>query len=254
MLSRLFGTRRRHQEGAAPEVPSGSRIYAIGDVHGRAELLRHLHHLVHEDAYRHQAPRNVVVYLGDYIDRGDESRGVIDLLLGEPLPGFEHVHLKGNHEASLLQFLDDLAIGPSWMLYGGAATLYSYGVRPPEPMTDTGELMRAQRELAARLPDAHRAFLGALPLVHVEGDYLFVHAGIRPGVPLDRQTPEDLMWIREEFLESDADYGKIVVHGHTITEEPEVRRNRIGIDTGAFASGRLTCLALAGTDWSFLQT
>ena len=254
MITRLFSGRRAAPEGVAPEAPADTRIYAVGDVHGCAGLLRDLHQLIHEDAYRHQAPRNLTVYLGDYIDRGEESRSVLDLLLAEPLPGFEHVHLRGNHEETMLRFLEDVSVGPSWLLYGGAQTLWSYGVRPPVPIGDMGELRRAQRELAERLPRDHLAFLHALPLQHAEGDYLFVHAGVRPGVPLDRQEVNDLLWIRDEFLDSDAEFGKIVVHGHTIAPQPDVRRNRIGVDTGAFASGRLTCLVLEGTDWSFIQT
>lgn len=253
MIRRLLAPRRR-RDVSIPEAPPDSRIYAVGDVHGCVELLRDLHQIIHRDAYRRQAARNAVVYLGDYIDRGGESRAVIDLLLKEPLPGFERVHLKGNHEDSLLRFLDDATVGPAWMLYGGGATLSSYGVRPPERLDDPDDLLRAQRQLAGKLPREHLLFLQRQPLTHVEGDYLFVHAGVRPGIPLDRQSPEDLLWIRDEFLMSAAEFGKIIVHGHSIAEEPEVRRNRIGVDTGAFASGRLTCLVLEGTDWSFLQT
>jgi serine/threonine protein phosphatase 1 len=253
MITRLFG-RGRPAEGVAPQVPPGSRIYAVGDIHGRADLLRHLHQLIHEDAYGRQAPRNVVVYLGDYIDRGKASAEVIDLLIDEPLPSFEAVHLKGNHEDSLLRFLDDTSVGAAWFSYGGDATLESYGVRPVAPAAPHQELLRAQRELALRLPERHRRFLAALTLAHEEGDYLFVHAGIRPGLPLRAQNPADLLWIRDEFLSSSADFGKIIVHGHSISARPDVQRNRIGIDTGAFASNVLTCLILEGSDWSFLQT
>jgi serine/threonine protein phosphatase 1 len=256
MITRLLGRSRLQpqQEAVAPEVPPGSRIYAFGDIHGRVDLLHELHAIVHHDAWRRQAPRNVAVYLGDYIDRGDASPAVIDLLLDEPLPGFETVTLKGNHEESMLRFLDDRSVGPAWLLYGGRETLASYGVRPPFSGNDERELERAQRELRVRLPERHRRFLARLRLTHEEGDYLFAHAGVRPGVPLDQQQEQDLLWIRDEFLFSDAEFGKIVVHGHTISERPDVQRNRIGIDTGAFASGRLTCLVLEGTDWSFLQT
>jgi serine/threonine protein phosphatase 1 len=253
MIAR-FLARNRRQEAVAPEVPPGSRVYAVGDIHGRLDLLRQLHQLIHEDAYRHQAPRNVVVYVGDYIDRGPDSAGVIDFLLDEPLPAFESVHLKGNHEDTLLRFLEDTGVGPSWFFYGGAETLLGYRVKPPNPASKKEELIRAQRELRTHLPERHRRFLAQLKLTHEEGDFLFTHAGVRPGVPLERQEEQDLLWIRDEFLMSDAEFGKIVVHGHTITSRPDVQRNRIGIDTGAFASGKLTCLVLEGTDWSFLQT
>jgi serine/threonine protein phosphatase 1 len=250
MLGKLFG---RRVETVTPRVPAGTRVYAVGDIHGRVDLLREINQLIHEDGYAHQAPRNLVVYLGDYIDRGPHSSEVIDLLLDKPLPGFERVHLAGNHEDSLLRFLHDAAIGPAWLDYGGAATCHSYGVRPPDPAS-ARDLLRAQAELREKLPERHRAFMRGLAATHTEGDYFFVHAGVRPGVPLAAQSPEDLLWIRREFLDSNAEFGKIVVHGHSITELPEVRRNRIGIDTGAFASGHLTCLVLADEAWSFLQT
>ncbi|HYM01590.1 MAG TPA: metallophosphoesterase family protein [Stellaceae bacterium] len=238
----------------APRVQAGTRLYAIGDIHGRADLLKALHSLICEDAGRHHATRNVVVYLGDYVDRGPQSRDVVDLLLDEPLPNFEAVHLKGNHEDSMLRFLAKPSVGPAWISYGGAATLISYDVSPPETTASPAELARAQAELARRLPERHRKFLGSLPLTHTEGDYFFVHAGVRPGVAIDQQAEQDLLWIRSEFLSSDKDFGKVVVHGHSITERPDVQRNRIGIDTGAFASDTLTCLVLEDTDCSFLQT
>lgn len=250
MLGKLLG-QRRHVQIVSPRVPPGSRVYAVGDIHGRVDLLRAINQLIHEDAYEKQAPRNLVVYLGDFIDRGDHSRDVIDCLLDEPIPGFEIVHLLGNHEESMLHFLADAAIGPAWMSYGGVATLRSYGVRPPNSDRD---LLRAQSELRSRVPTRHLEFLRELKLSHCEEDYLFVHAGLRPGLPMEEQTAADILWIRDEFLTSEADFGKIVVHGHTITEAPDVRRNRIGIDTGAFASGILTCLVLADEQWSFLQT
>jgi serine/threonine protein phosphatase 1 len=250
MLEKLFG---RKVEAVAPRVPKGTRVYAVGDIHGRADLLAEINQLIHEDAYEHQAPRNVVVYLGDYVDRGPQSDAVIDLLLDRPLPAFVRVHLVGNHEDSLLRFLTDAQIGPAWLEYGGAATCHSYRVKPPDP-TSPRDLMRAQEELRQKLPERHLRFLRTLAVSHEEGDYFFAHAGVRPGVPLHAQSSEDLLWIRREFLDSTAEFGKIVVHGHTITDLPEVRRNRIGIDTGAFASGKLTCLVLVDDSWSFIQT
>ncbi|MBV8653616.1 MAG: serine/threonine protein phosphatase [Alphaproteobacteria bacterium] len=250
MFAKLLG-KVTAQKRALPAVAPDTRVYAVGDIHGRVDLLRGMNQLIHEDAYAKQAPRNVVVYLGDYIDRGETSRQVIDCLLDEPLPGFEIVHLRGNHEDSLVQFLGDLLVGPPWIAYGGAATLRSYGVKPP---TSDRDLVRVQGELREVLPPSHLEFMRGLTLSHVEGDYYFTHAGVRPGVSLDEQAAHDLLWIRDEFLSSNADFGKIIVHGHTITDAPEVKRNRIGIDTGAFASGTLTCLMLQGEEWSFLQT
>ena len=250
MLGRILGKMTTRQR-ALPTVPEGTRVYAVGDIHGRVDLLSRLKQFVHEDAYARQAPRNVIVYVGDYIDRGENSAQVIDCLLDEPLPGFESIHLLGNHEESLVQFLGDIQVGPAWLAYGGSATLMSYGVALPQSDRD---LVRVQGELRAALPARHLDFMRALKLTHVEGDYFFTHAGVRPGVALTAQEPQDLLWIRDVFLSSTADFGKIVVHGHSITDAPDVRRNRIGIDTGAFASGKLTCLVLQGQDLAFLQT
>jgi serine/threonine protein phosphatase 1 len=253
MIGRIRSLRGR-ADTAAPAAPDGTRLYAIGDIHGRVDLLRTLKDLVHEDAYRRQAPRSVVIYLGDYVDRGAESRAVIELLLNEPLPGFESHFLKGNHEDIMLRFLTDISVGPSWLSFGGMDTLRSYGIDPPRPDAPAAELQRAQRALAEFLPRDHLDFLRRLEISHEEGDYLFVHAGVKPGVPLDEQREEDLLWIRDEFLSSEASFGRIVVHGHTIRRDPDVRRNRIGIDTGAFKSDRLTALVAEGTEWFFLQT
>jgi serine/threonine protein phosphatase 1 len=253
MFSRLFSRTAAPSEPVCAHVPAGSRIYAIGDIHGRLDLLERLRMVIVEDASWHPVERKVVVYLGDYVDRGPDSRGVIDLLTREPLPGFESVFLKGNHEDRLLEFLVDPAVAPGWMAYGGDAALYSYGVRPPDTRK-VKEILAARRAFIAALPPEHLDFLRALRLVHIEGDYAFVHAGFREGVPIEFQTPEDMMWIRNEFLLSEADFGKIAVHGHTITDRPEIRSNRIGIDTGAFATGTLTCLVLEGTERRFLAT
>jgi serine/threonine protein phosphatase 1 len=238
-----------------PRAPTGTRVYAIGDIHGRLDLLRELHRQILDDAARHPATRRVLVHLGDYVDRGHESAGVIDELLDHPLPGFEIVNLLGNHEDSMMRFLDDLSVGPAWLYYGGIATLASYEIEARgQPWRDERELRRLQVELRQRLPERHLRFMQSLPLHHGEGDYLFVHAGLRPGIPLARQAREDLLWIRDEFLFSPLDHGKIVVHGHTITDMPELQSNRIGIDTGAFATGRLTCLVLDGEARAFLAT
>jgi serine/threonine protein phosphatase 1 len=241
---------RRRQRTENPSVPGGTRVYAVGDIHGRADLLREIHRLIREDYNRAPVVRPVVVYLGDYIDRGLESRQVVDILLDEPLTGFERVHLRGNHEDFMLRFLDDAAIGPNWMLNGGIATVYSYAGAE----NDLNDVAGVQAKLRAALPDRHLEFFRTLSLSYTEGDYLFVHAGIRPNVSLEKQDPLDLMWIREEFLTSSADHPKVIVHGHSINFTPEVRANRIGIDTGAYATGTLTCLMLQGTRRDFLHT
>jgi serine/threonine protein phosphatase 1 len=251
MFAKLFTARAPKAKAVLPRVPDGTRAYAIGDIHGRLDLLVEIERRIADDAAASPAARHALVYLGDYVDRGNQSREVVDRLIDLPLPGFERVLLLGNHEESMLQFLVDVQIGPAWLAYGGAATLLSYGIRPPDSDRD---FVRVQEELRAKLPERHLAFLRGLKLRHVEGDYYFVHAGVRPGIPLDDQRPEDLLWIRDEFLLSPRDFGKIIVHGHTITKTPDIKRNRIGIDTGAFASGTLTSLVLQGDAWSFLQT
>jgi serine/threonine protein phosphatase 1 len=252
----MFSFRRRPSATLPdrPTVPDGTIVYAIGDVHGRADLLGALQDQIAADARASDAGRRVAVYLGDYVDRGPASRGVIDRLLDRPLPGFESVHLMGNHEAFLLQFLETVAAGPGWMMNGGRATLASYGVAPPARITDPEDLAKAQAALRAALPDDHRDFLQSLSLLHVEGDYAFVHAGVRPGVPLEEQAPSDLLWIREPFLDWSEPFERVVVHGHTIVEAPDIRPNRIGIDTGAFASGVLTSLVLEADRRWLLRT
>jgi serine/threonine protein phosphatase 1 len=229
-------------------------VYAIGDIHGRLDLLRTLEELIRDDAAAAPETRKVVVYLGDYVDRGPDSRGVIEHLLAEPLAGFERVHLIGNHESMMLDFLRDVAMGPGWLWNGGDATLESYAVAAPMGWSDRDQLEAARRGLAAALSADHRAFLDRLARSHREGDYLFVHAGIRPGVGLDDQDPNDLIWIREPFLDSTAEHGVVVVHGHSIAQEPQYRDNRIGIDTGAYGTGRLTSLVLAGDQVRVIQT
>ena len=233
-----------------PSVPDGTCVYAVGDIHGRHDLLCDLQRRIARDAAGRDARRRVVVYLGDYVDRGPDSRAVIETLATAPLPGFESVHLRGNHETLLLDFLDDVAVAPLWFLNGGDCTLESYGV----PVGRGDSLDDLQAAFRAALPPAHKAFLDGLALNHVEGGYAFVHAGIRPGVPLAAQAEEDLIWIRDEFLDATADHGHVVVHGHSIALQPDVRSNRIGIDTGAFMSGTLTALVLDGAAHDFLQT
>lgn len=233
-------------------VPPGTRVYAIGDIHGRLDLLSRLHQMILDDARASKAGDRILIYLGDYVDRGPDSAGVIELLSQEALPGFTAIHLKGNHEDFLLRFLDDTSSGTAWFANGGVETLRSYGVELEHADRDTPS--RLLDKLSRRLPARHLDFLRALSLHHCIGDYLFVHAGIRPGLAMELQSATDMLWIRGEFLNSTVEHGKVVVHGHTIADLPEVRDNRIGIDTGAFFSDRLTCLVLDGADRRFLHT
>lgn len=226
------------------------RIYAIGDIHGRLDLLERAIEAIHRDI-DDRGPAALTVTLGDYIDRGPDSSGVIERLAANPFPT-HYVALKGNHEDLLEKFLIEPDVAGHWRHLGCIETLHSYRV----PVAD---LMRgrhydaAAKALAEALPPAHRTFLDNLRTSHAAGRYFFCHAGVRPGIPLAQQSDDDLMWIRDEFLSSTQDFGSMVVHGHTPVAEPEVRVNRINIDTGAFATGRLTCIALDGNGHRFLK-
>ena len=258
LLARSHGpsSERPLIDGRPPRLPDGVRIYAVGDIHGRHDLLRRIELAVAEDLARsRRLLRPVVVYLGDYVDRGIASRQVLDhLIRNEILEGIPRVLLRGNHDLWFRLFLEGEAVGESWLQFGGDATLLSYGI-PLDPKLAPGQrLAKALERLMARVPPGHLTLLDRLETAFGLGDYFFCHAGIRPGVPLEQQREEDLYWIREPFLSWTGDNGKIVVHGHTIGEEPQLRRNRIGIDTGAYATGVLTCLVLEGTDIRFLST
>ena len=218
-----------------------ARLYVIGDIHGRLDLLDRAAVAIHRDVAAHGGAA-LTVTLGDYIDRGPASRGVLDRLIANPFPT-PYVALKGNHEALLESFLADPAVGEHWCRLGCLETLHSYGV-PVSGLMMGKNYEEAADRLRGALPAAHVSFLQSLKTSLSHGKYFLCHAGVRPGVPLGRQSDDDLLWIRGEFLNSTMNFGKIVVHGHTPVEEPEVLPNRINIDTGAFATGRLTCVVL----------
>lgn len=233
-------------------VPEGLCVYAIGDMHGRADLFDILVEKIRADAARRACRRRILVCLGDYVDRGPESRGLIARLAAGPPEGFELRCLKGNHEAVMLAFLEDPEVFGHWIALGGDATLKSYGI---DIVRDAGGGGggRIRAALCAALPESHVRFLQELELWTRIGNYLFVHAGLRPGLPPQRQSEDDLIWIREPFLNYDGDFGGVVVvHGHTPRHDPEVSHNRINIDTGAFMTGRLTCLVLESDRRDFL--
>jgi serine/threonine protein phosphatase 1 len=233
-----------------PTFEETHRIYAVGDVHGRADLLDALLDQIVHDASSMSGTRSLV-FVGDYIDRGPDSRGVIERLL-HPLAGFETHYLRGNHDQAMLDFLEEPSSYRTWRRFGADDTLLSYNVEPPS--NDGAAAALARDDLADNLPPSHLRFLQTLqPFVQI-GAYYFVHAGVRPGLPLDDQSLEDMMWIREEFLNSEEDFGKVIVHGHTPGDRPVCRFNRIGIDTGAFATGCLTAVVLDGTGARFLST
>jgi serine/threonine protein phosphatase 1 len=253
MLRRLFGGRAAVRPG---RIPAGHAVYAIGDIHGRLDLLDDLLVRISEDAkgYRADQQRDVV-FLGDYIDRGSESRGVVERLLADPLSGFSKVYLMGNHEEAMLAFLDGQSDGLDWLSFGGLETLLSYGVPLRSMPRSEDAVLSLRQSLVEAVPRRHVDFFRSCILHHDAGDYVFVHAGVRPGIALEGQNPTDLLWIRDDFLRSKVPLpGRIVVHGHTICDLPQNREHRINIDTGAFVSGRLTCLVLRGTERRFLST
>jgi serine/threonine protein phosphatase 1 len=227
-----------------PRLPDGIRIYAVGDIHGRADLLENVFRRVDADLAKNPTLQAVEVFLGDYVDRGPNSRQVLDLLVSRGNTR-KTVFLKGNHESFFLDFLEDPTVLENWQYLGGLETLMSYGVRP-SANAGAAEQARLAAELERELPESHRRFLSDLKLSFTCGDFFFVHAGVRPGVRLEKQRERDLLWIREDFLLYEEDFGKIVVHGHTPVVKPDVRPNRINIDTGAFATGHLTCLKIEG--------
>ncbi|WP_051630552.1 metallophosphoesterase family protein [Afifella pfennigii] len=241
------------EKRSAFAVPQGVRVYAFGDIHGRFDLLRPLYEAVEADLAARPVGRSVEIFLGDYVDRGPASRQVLEFLAaGEPVCD-ERLCLKGNHEAMFLQVLEEPELLPYWMSQGGAATILSFGVATPrDARRET--LLACRDALTEAIGPGLRAFVENLSLMERIGDYLFVHAGIDPARPLTAQREEDLVWIREPFLSSEADFGVCVVHGHTPVRQVEARANRIDIDTGAFATDILSCLVLEGRSRRLLAT
>lgn len=247
---RFDGSKRTAEVPAS--LPSGVRIYAIGDLHGRADLLQAMLEEVALDQDLRPVERSIILFLGDYVDRGPSSKEVLDILL-ECAKRNESVFLKGNHEAFLLRFLEEPAILAEWRLHGGLNTLISYGL-DVSFSPDEHEYVRLSQELAHQTPANHLAFLNGLRLSFQCGDFLFVHAGVRPGGNIEDQAERDLLWIREEFLDYTGSFGAFVVHGHTPVRHPEIRSNRLNIDTGAFATGRLSCAVIEASTIKLLTT
>lgn len=229
--------------------------YAIGDIHGRSDLLAQL--LVELEARAQAEQRQggppILVFLGDYVDRGPDSAGVIDMLLHRRPAGYERHYLRGNHEQSMLAFIDDPLANKAWLLQGGAETMLSYGIRPPSPLgAGDQDWIGVAQLLMAKLPDDHYDFLFGLERYIAFGDYAFVHAGVDASRPLHEQTDDALYWSRKAFLASKKPFSHRIVHGHTPVDEPYLDHRRVAVDTGAYASGRLTAARFEGADVSFI--
>jgi serine/threonine protein phosphatase 1 len=253
-------------------LPDGVRFYAVGDIHGRLDLLEELLGSIEQDDKRRVPARTTLIFLGDYVDRGPDSKGVVDrliaarqrrnLLARDQIPvsasPFRYLFLKGNHEHLLLTFLEDPAAGRSWLRYGGNTTLLSYGVDEAlvaqAATQDEASLTEAARVFRELLPDSHLEFYRALELSYRVGDYMFVHAGVNPSLPLHRQREEDMLWIRDKFLYWPHNLGSVIVHGHSPEITPADLPNRIGIDTYAVQTNRLTAAGLEGIQRWFLST
>ena len=247
----MFGSSRKKR--LVSRAPKGRRAYAVGDIHGRLDLLDRLLADIERDISSRAAADNYVVFLGDLIDRGPHSRQVVERLRTLGSKSFTPVFLLGNHEEILLRLIaGEPGLLASWLRFGGAECARSYGVDPRQiahlPETEAIDHIRAA------IPAGHVEFLGTFVDTFRFGDYLFVHAGIRPGVDLSGQSQRDLRWIRADFLDSQADHGFVVVHGHTIATDIVELSNRIGIDTGAYATGVLTAVGIEGRDRWYLST
>jgi diadenosine tetraphosphatase ApaH/serine/threonine PP2A family protein phosphatase len=248
MLLDLTSRRDRGPAGAP-----GYRAYVVGDVHGRLDLLEEILAKIHADLQHHPSRKTLLVFVGDLIDRGPSSAQVIERLRTYRREGIRTIFLLGNHEEVLLRILNgDAQLITKWRWFGGSESLESYGVDPTKfahlSDADALELVRQA------IPETHRQFLESFVDSCRFGDYLFVHAGIRPGVELEQQQQSDLRWIRDPFLDDESDHGFMVVHGHTITSQVEERTNRIGIDTGAYRTGVLTALAIQGGERWLIAT
>ena len=229
---------------APASLPAGRRVYAVGDIHGCADQLAALHALIEQDLAARPIQSPLLLHIGDYVDRGPDTRGVLARLAStRPISSVPTVNLIGNHENTMLEALSgERAAATDWLFAGGRPTLESYAVDPDG----------SRDEWRDQLPPEHVAFLRGLDLMHREGGYVFVHAGVRPGIALDKQARDDLLRMRQPFLYSEADFGAVVVHGHTPVKQPVIRHNRIAIDTGAVFGGKLTCLVLESDTLGFL--
>lgn len=239
-----------------PTIREGSCVYTVGDIHGRLDLLKNIHEKIIKNSNKYTSHKKKVIYLGDYIDRGKNSKGVIDELLINPLKkeNFEITYLCGNHEFFMMKFIQNPYLADSWLYWGGEQTLKSYGVDVYNNEYSRIPLKLIQQNFIKKMPKDHAKFFNKLKLMEIVDDYVFVHAGLRPNVTLNKQNSNDLLNIREEFYKSNYIFEKTVVFGHTIFKKPFIGNGKIGIDTGAFSSNILTCLVLESNKFDFLST
>jgi len=235
-----------------PATDAHTRVYAVGDIHGRLDLVTAMMKAIKKDAKSFDGETQLVL-LGDYVDRGPDSAKIVDLIMNGPLPCDIQICLRGNHEDAMVGFAEGTSASRNWLHYGGIDTLASYGVDVNKYIhEDDDPTPHLRKAMKQAVPKMHLSFLSGLPVSHINGDYFFVHAGVRPKVPLPAQNTNDMMWIRDDFLKHKKPFEQFIVHGHTITPGPDVQPNRIGIDTGAYKTGTLTCLVLEDTQKRFL--
>jgi serine/threonine protein phosphatase 1 len=240
----------KSRKARGPRLPDGLRFYVVADIHGSEKALLDVFARIDADIALNSASRLVQIFLGDYVDRGPNTREVLDRLITRAR-SYEIVMLRGNHEEIFLSFFTDPTVLSNWRQFGALPTLLSYGLRPTlNPTFDEQQML--SRQFGELVPSEHRILLQNLPSSFSCGDYFFVHAGIRPGIPLREQREEDLLWIREDFLLHEEKFEKFVIHGHTPVKGPEIRSNRINLDTGAYITGKLSCLVLEGEGWRFI--
>ena len=252
-FNKIFRTSPRRDAPARPAGPAGYRAYAVGDVHGRLDLLDEILDKIERDNSSRPSARILIVFLGDLIDRGPASAQVVERLRTYQVKGVRTVFLSGNHEEVMLRILaGEQDLLADWMKFGGAECVASYGLDPVVLEAMGGE--DAIRMIRDIIPKTHQDFLGGFADTFRFGDYLFVHAGIRPGLKIADQAQADLRWIRQPFLDDANDHGFVVVHGHTICDQVDERPNRIGLDTGAYRTGILTALAVEGRERWILDT
>ncbi len=250
-LKSFFRTSRSKPE--PPPSRIGRLVYAIGDIHGRLDLFERMIQHIRTDEMA-MVERPLIILLGDYVDRGPESAAVLSRILTLQKETWCEIEvLLGNHEESLLKFLHTAHHGPAWVDYGGGSTLGSYGVALPAARTDQAQWEETRKMFSESLPKAHLALLNAMKYLLKIDDYVFVHAGVRPDQPLAEQGPETFLWVRGAFMASEKACDFVVVHGHTPEDEPADKRWRIGIDSGAYATGILTAIRLKDVSRSIIQ-